>query len=147
MSFLSDPNMARAIISDHYAHPRNKVDTIPEGYETVHMDSESCVDDFHVYLKINKDSNIVEDCVYMGTGCTISTASLSIISEMVKGKDVEYSKQLIENYHHMLHRDGEYDEEILEELAVFENTYKQANRIKCACLGAEAIRKIIKDEK
>lgn len=146
MSILNDNNMIRAIISDHYAHPHNKVETAPEGYLSIHMDSESCVDDFYIYLKLSEDKNIVEDVKFSGVGCTISTASISILTDLIIGKDVNEAKKIISQYHHMLHNDGDYDEDTLEELIVFENTYKQANRIKCASIGADGIEKILEEK-
>lgn len=145
MSILDDPNMVRAIITDHYSHPHNKIEEEPIGYESIHMDSESCVDDFYIYIKVENDKII--DCKFKGIGCTISTASISILSDLVIGKTKQEALKIIEDYHHMLHHDGDYDEDSLEELNVFANTYKQANRIKCASIGSDGIIKMLEETK
>ena len=144
MSILNDPTLVRQIIMDHYQFPRNKVEEQPNGYDAIHMDSESCIDDFYIYLKYNNQTSVVEDCKYKGIGCTISTASISILSEMVIGKTKEEVLDLLLNFHHLTHNDGEFDENKLEELMVFSNIYKQANRIKCANIGGIGIEQILK---
>ncbi len=146
MSILNDPNMIRSIIMDHYQYPRNKVDSEPKGYESIHMDSDSCVDDFYIYLKYDNTSNKIIDVKFMGTGCTISTASISIMSELLINKTKDEAFNIINNYKNMAMHEGSYDEELLEEANVFSNVYKQANRIKCATIGYNGIEELLKDK-
>ena len=56
------------------------------------------------------------------------------MTELVKGKSVEEAKKIVKNYLTMVQNTGEYDEDLLEEANAFSQTYKQANRIKCASL-------------
>lgn len=144
MSSLNDPNMIRAVIMDHYSHPRNKNDAPDETYTKIHMDSDSCTDDFYVYLKMN--GNIIEDVCFNGIGCTISTSSLSIMTELVKGKTKEEAMNIINNFYKMIDHNHEYDEDVLEEANVFENTYKQANRIKCATIGWHGLEQLLEGD-
>ncbi len=144
MSFTNDLNILRQIIMDHYEYPRNRMLKDEDGYEKVHMASESCVDDITVQVKI-KD-NLIEDVCFDGTACTITTASTSIMSELVKGKTIEEAKEIIDNYMAMI-EEKSYDEEILEEAIAFKNVSKQANRIKCATIGWNALAQLIDKEK
>ena len=78
MSMLNDPAVLREVIMDHYQYPRNHELTKDEGYRSVHMASDSCIDDITVQSKISGD--IVEDIRFDGVACTIATASTSIMT-------------------------------------------------------------------
>ncbi|MGI6377500.1 SUF system NifU family Fe-S cluster assembly protein [bacterium] len=132
MPFSNDPTFMREIILDHYKYPRNKHQPNDASYKSIHMDSVSCIDDFYIYLKVEKD--VVKDVCFEGVGCAISTATTSVMTELVKGKSVEEAKKIVKNYLTMVQNTGEYDEDLLEEANAFSQTYKQANRIKCASL-------------
>ena len=134
----------RAIIMDHYQYPHNKKKITSKSYSEVHMDSASCIDDIFVFLKVS-NKGIIEDIAFDGVGCTISTASTSIMTDLVKGKSVKQANKIIENYENMIF-EKPYDKEILQEAIVFQNTYKQANRIKCATIGWNGLKEAIKLE-
>ena len=137
---LKDPMVLRSIIMDHYEYPRNHELTEKEDYKKKHMASESCIDDIYVQAKI--EDGIVEDIRFDGVACTISTASTSIMSELLKGKTTQEAKHIIENYYQMIDQ-KEYDEELLEEAVAFHNVGKQANRIKCATIGWKAMEELL----
>ena len=137
-----DPNLLRNIIMDHYQYPRNNELTKEEGYHSRHMASDSCIDDITVQAKFDGDR--IEDVRFDGEACTISTASTSIMSELVKGKTKEEAMEIIQNYFAMVDQ-KEYDEDILEEAVAFQNVGKQANRINCATIGWKALRDMIKE--
>ena len=121
-----DPMLMRQIIMDHYDYPRNKELTKDNGYMSRHMASDSCIDDITVQTKISDGK--IDDIRFDGVACTISTASTSIMSELLKGKTTE-----------------EYDEDVLDEAIAFQNVGKQANRINCATIGWKAMREMIKE--
>ena len=137
---MDDPMILRSIIIDHYEYPRNHELTEKEDYKKKHMASESCIDDIYVQAKI--EDGIVEDIRFDGVACTISTASTSIMSELLKGKTTQEAKHIIENYYQMIDQ-KEYDEELLEEAVAFHNVGKQANRIKCATIGWKAMEELL----
>lgn len=139
-----DPNLLRDIIMDHYSYPRNKELVDNQEYSSRHMASDSCIDDITVQSLI-KDGKI-EDVRFDGVACTISTASTSIMTELVKGKTLDEAKEIIDNYFAMVDQ-KEYDEDLLEEAVAFQNVGKQANRIKCATIGWKAMDEMIEEEK
>ena len=144
MSYFDNPNVLRQIIMDHYQYPRNHELVEDESYHTVHMASESCIDDIHVQAKF--EENIIEDICFDGVACTISTSSTSIMTELLKGKTLEEADQIIDHYMNMID-EKDYDAELLEEAIAFKNVSKQANRIKCATIGWKAIKNLIEKEK
>lgn len=141
MPISIDPTMSREIIMDHYSNPLNKREPEnKEEYQTIRMDSDSCIDDITIYLKIDGDK-IVDACFY-GVACTISTSSTDILCEMIKNKSFKEALYIIEQYKNMIY-EKPFDESILEELLAFVNTHKQAARIKCATLGFNGCEEII----
>lgn len=137
---MDDPMILRSIIMDHYEYPRNHELVEKENYKKKHMASESCIDDIYVQAKI--ENGVVEDIRFDGVACTISTASTSIMSELLKGKTTQEAKHIIANYYQMIDQ-KEYDEDLLEEAVAFHNVGKQANRIKCATIGWKAMEELL----
>lgn len=125
---------------DHYQYPRNHGLVSDPGYTKVNMNSATCIDNIDVQVKIEGDT--IEDIRFDGEACAICTSSTSIMTELLKGKTIPEAKHIMENYYHMIY-EKPYDEELLEEAIAFQNTYKQANRIKCATLGWKAVEQII----
>ncbi len=137
---LKDPMVLRSIIMDHYEYPRNHELQDDPQYVQKHMASESCIDDIVVQAKLAEGK--IDDICFDGVACTISTASTSIMSELLKGKTKEEAQQIIDQYFAMI--DGrEYDENVLQEAVAFHTVGKQANRIKCATIGWNAIQAIL----
>lgn len=147
MPISINPQMMREIIMDHYNNPLHK--NVPqnlEGYKKIRMDSDSCIDDITIYIKI-EDDKIIDAC-FEGVACTISTSSTDILCDLIIGKSVKDALYIVEQYKNMIY-EKDFDESVLDELIVFINTHKQAARIKCATLGPSGVEDIIngKDDK
>ncbi|MBR2067267.1 MAG: SUF system NifU family Fe-S cluster assembly protein, partial [Solobacterium sp.] len=107
-----------------------------------HMASDSCIDD--ITVQANIENGVIKDICFDGVACTISTASTSMMSELLLNKNVEEAKKIIEQF--FLMADGkDYDEDIIGEAIAFQNVHKQANRIKCATTGWQAIAEMIEE--
>ena len=143
MPILMTNAMMRQIIMDHYSNPQNKHQPPKEGYEKVHMHSDNCIDDLDIFLLVDNDKII--DACFDGTACTISTSSTDIMCELLKDKNINDGRYIIEQYQHMIHEEP-YDDNVLEEAIVFVNTSKQAARIRCATIGWNAATEILKDK-
>ena len=143
MPILMTNAMMRQIIMDHYSNPQNKHQPPKEGYEKVHMHSDNCIDDLDIFLLV-KDGKIIDAC-FDGVACTISTSSTDIMCDLLKDKDIEEGRNIIEQFQHMIHEE-KFDEGVLEEAIVFINTSKQAARIRCATIGWNAANEILKDK-
>ena len=88
------------IILDHGKNPRNKgrcseFNSDAEGYNPL------CGDKVHIYLKVGKNKE-VQDSSFEGEGCAISLASASILTEIIKGKDYNIAKKIIEDFLNMI---------------------------------------------
>ena len=138
---MMEEGFKRIILLDHYSHARNRGLLEDDRYRLVHNASDSCIDDIKVQIRISDDT--IDDVRFDGIGCTISTASTSIMSELIKGKTREEALEIIENYYHML-KEEPYDEDLLEEANAFDTLYRQPNRIKCGTIGIRAMEEIIR---
>ena len=88
------------IILDHGKNPRNKGKC--EGFTNdAKAHNPLCGDKVHIYLKLTQDKQI-ENLSFEGEGCAISLASASILTEIVKGKDLSFIKKISENFLNMI---------------------------------------------
>lgn len=142
---LNDPMILRELIMDHYQFPHNHGLQKGDGtYASRHMASDSCIDDITVQAKIADGK--IQDIRFDGMACTISTASTSMMTDLLKGKTIAEAKKIIAEYFAMI--DGKtYDAQLLNEAVAMKNVNKQANRIKCATIGWKAIEEILEEEK
>lgn len=138
----TDPLIMRQIIMDHYQYPRNKRQIHDNHVHTAHMATESCIDDIQVQAII--EDGVIKDICFDGVACTISTASTSILTELMKGKSLSEAKDLLQLYFDMVDL-KDVDIEPLEEAFALSNIGKQANRIKCATIGWNAFKQIIQE--
>ena len=88
------------IILDHYKSPRNK--GICSGYShDAQAHNPLCGDKVRIYLKLDKEKKIL-DLSFEGEGCAISLASASILTEILKGKDLTFAKKATEDFLNMV---------------------------------------------
>jgi|TARA_B110000444_G_scaffold31411_1_gene26619 nitrogen fixation NifU-like protein len=88
------------IILDHAKNPRNKGKC--NGYNRdAKAHNPLCGDKVHIYLKLDEDKNIT-GLSFEGDGCAISLASASILTDTIKGKNLSFTKKMIEDFLGML---------------------------------------------
>jgi len=135
-----DPALKREIMLDNYEHPVNKGLVENDDYFKVNMNSESCIDNLDFMYKI-EDGKLI-DIRFDGEACAISTSATSIMIKSLIGKTKEEIITILNNYENMI-EEKEYDSEVLGELNIYNEIYKQPNRKNCARLPFESVKKII----
>lgn len=135
-----DNNLKRTIILENFEKPFHKGLTNDESYTKGNKNSKTCIDNFDIQIKVN--NNIIEDIRFDGEACAIATSSMSISISKLIGKTIDEALNIIENYEKMINEE-EYDKDLIEELIVYEDIYKQPSRKKCATLGIEGIKELI----
>ena len=123
------------VILDHNHKPRNWR-AMNDATHASHGYNPLCGDDYHLYLKVTPAGR-VEDVSFQGSCCAISKASASILTQMVKGKDLAYAEDLKNRFVGMVTRDcvsDVKDRDILGSLAAFEGVRRFPVRVKCATL-------------
>lgn len=136
-----DPNLRREILLDNYQNPEHKGLTNDSSYIKINTNNENCIDNLDIMYKI-ENGKIIDIC-FDGEACAISTSATSIMIKELIGRTVDEAKVIVEEYEKMLNEEP-YDENILGELIVYNEIYKQPNRKKCALLPFESIKKVIK---
>jgi nitrogen fixation NifU-like protein len=118
------------VILDHSRTPRNfrKMET---ANRTAQGHNPLCGDNVYLYLLMEGD--IVKDVSFQGSGCAISKASASILTDAIKGKSKSEVKALFDRVHEMV-TTGRNDSAQLGKLAVFAGVHKFPARVKCAIL-------------
>ena len=135
-----DKEFKKEIILDNFQNPFNKDGDDSLGYEKVNSNSESCIDDIDLYVKV--EDGIVKDVHFNGEACAISTASTSIMLKNIIGKSVKDALKYIDNFNNMV-EEKNYDEDMLNEAVAFDEIYKQQNRKTCVILPYVGIKKIL----
>ena len=124
----------QSVILDHNKEPRNFRE--PEGANrTAEGYNPLCGDRLTVYLKL--DDDVVSDVGFEGSGCAISKASASLMTQSVKGKTIAEVERLFESFHELVTGapHSECDTEDLGKLAVFSGVREFPVRVKCATLA------------
>lgn len=121
------------VILDHYKRPHHK--GLSTGDIQVHHINPSCGDEITLSLKMN--SGKVEAISWDGMGCSISQASVSIMSDLLIGKNTTQAESILNSFVTMMQSKGadQGDEEILEDGVALAGVSKYPARIKCALLG------------
>lgn len=134
---MSLTDLYQEIILDHGRKPRN-FGEIENPTHTAQGYNPLCGD--HVTLQITVHDGVVQEIRFSGSGCAISTASASMMTQLVKGKPVEAALKLFDRFHKSVvgTADGEADD--LGELNCLSGVRQYPNRIKCATLPWHALK-------
>ena len=151
MSNLRD--LYQEVIFDHYKKPRNHHALLHHTH-VAHGDNPLCGDQVTVYLEL--DGDVIKDVGFEGSGCAISTASASLMTEALKGKKVAEADQIFQQFHHLVtDADAESDSDAatdalepdgdLGKLEVLAGVREFPARIKCATLAWHTFQSALKD--
>ena len=119
------------VILDHNKRPRN-FRVIDEATANADGYNPLCGDRVTLYLRMDGDK--IGDVAFKGSGCAISTASASILTETLKGKTRTQAEELFERFHNLVTGKGAGDPATLGKLAVFSGVSEFPTRVKCATL-------------
>ncbi len=128
-------------ILDHSKRPRNfhamgDANREAEGYNPL------CGDKLKLFLRVEDD--IVKEASFIGAGCAISTASASLMTESLKGKNRAQALKLLDEFHELLTTDVEAAKD-LGKLVVFCGVRDYPARVKCATLAWHTLRSALND--
>ena len=138
------------IILEHGKNPRNLGKC--EGYSHEAKGyNPLCGDKVHVYLKLDNGKK-VESLTFEGEGCAISLASASMMTELVKGKSFEETKEIMDAFLNMIKNTSEIQSNHLEEdektkLMSLSGVKQFPMRVKCATLSWHTLNSAIKGKK
>jgi nitrogen fixation protein NifU and related proteins len=140
MSDLRD--LYQEVILDHNRRPRN-FGTIAHPSRTARGHNPLCGDRLTLYLMLEGDR--IADVAFEGTGCAISKASASLMTEAIKGKTLPEAEALFARFHEVVTAPGDAPVETtgLGKLAVFAGVREYPARVKCASLAWHTLKSAI----
>ena len=133
----------REVILDHNRKPRN-FGELPGANHVIDAVNPLCGDKLTLY--VNVADGRVEDIRFKGTGCAISVASSSLMTERVKGQTVGESLALFEKVHDLLTGAVEEPPEDLDKLAALAGVRAYPTRVKCASLAWHALKAAVTEQ-
>ena len=132
-------DLYQEVILDHNKRPRNfralEGGRKAEGYNPL------CGDRFTVYLSI--DAGVITDVSFQGSGCAISKASASLMTESVKGKSIEEAKATFDEFQKMLTGPTDAPADNLGKLTVLAGVRQFPVRVKCASLAWHTLKSAV----
>ena len=138
MTLLSD--LYQEVILDHNRRPRN-FGPLPDSTGKAEGYNPLCGDKVTVYIKMEGDR--ISAVTFEGTGCAISTASASLMTEVLQGKTLDQARSLFKRFRDMvmgtIQVEADIDDEDLERLIVFHHLSEYPVRVKCATLVWHAL--------
>lgn len=122
------------VILDHFKRPHHKGLVSPADIQVHHVNP-SCGDE--VTLNLSVDGGVVRNISWDGVGCSISQASVSIMSDLVLGKTVAQAYTILDAFTELMSSKGTLkgDESVLDDAVALAGVSKFPARIKCALLG------------
>ena len=137
------------IILEHSKNPRNLRKT-DDFNKDAKGNNPLCGDNVHIYLKLN-GQKIVENISFEGSGCAISMASASIMTDLIKGKNENEAREIVEDFLGMIKENPELKSENLEEnektkLMCLSGVKQYPMRVKCATLSWHTLVSAMEDD-
>jgi len=137
-------DLYQEVIFDHNRNPRNfrvieNADRQVDGFNPL------CGDRLTLFLKM--DGDIIADASFQGSGCAISTASVSLMTEIIKGMTETEAEALFEQFHQMATgKEDEIQLEAIGKLAVLAGVREYPARVKCATLAWHTLDAALKNQ-
>ncbi|EAC6594792.1 SUF system NifU family Fe-S cluster assembly protein [Listeria monocytogenes] len=130
----------RQVIMDHYKNPRNNGE-LPDSDVTIDLNNPTCGDQIHLHLKMDGDKIVAAK--FTGSGCSISMASASMMTQSIIGKTEKEALKMSREFSEMMQG---HDHETIDEYGDVEalaGVAKFPARIKCATLSWKAMERAI----
>jgi nitrogen fixation NifU-like protein len=139
-------DLYQEVVFDHNRNPRN-FRVMEDANRKIEGFNPLCGDKITLYVKVN-DDGVIEDLSFQGSGCAISTASASLMTEIVKGQTEEEAQHLFDIFHRIT--TGKNEEavnlEAIGKLAVLAGVRAYPARVKCATLAWHSLQAALKNE-
>ena len=137
-------SLYQQLILEHYRNPRNKSELEGKSVE-IHMANPVCGDEIRLQLRIEDDA--IAEARFVGQGCSISQASVSMMTTLLEGRSLDEADSLAKRFTDMMHGDEEAaKDKALGDLRALQGVSKFPVRIKCALLGFDALQEALKTE-
>ncbi|MES2355896.1 MAG: SUF system NifU family Fe-S cluster assembly protein [Pseudomonadota bacterium] len=142
MSDLRD--LYQEVIFDHYRKPRN-FHSLEDANRKAEGFNPLCGDHLTLYLKV--ENGVIQDVSFEGSGCAISTAAASLLTESIKGKTEQEATTLFQEFHDLVTQDKAPPDGDLGKLKVLSGVREFPSRVKCATLALHTLQAALANRK
>ena len=141
MSDLSD--LYQEVILDHNKRPRNFREIESPSHQAEGFNP-LCGDRLNLYVQV--DGGVITDLAFLGSGCAISKASASLMTDELKGRTVAEARALFERFHQVVTTPPDQPVEELGKLSVLAGVREFPVRVKCASLAWHTLKAALDQE-
>lgn len=135
-------NLYRQVILDHSSHPHHH-GVLEQSTNQIVLNNPTCGDVIQIQLVMDGDT--IQDIRFSGSGCSISTASASMMTDAVVGKTTDEARELIADFSLLVQGEEITHEEELGDASMLGGVSKFPARIKCATLSWKALDKALSE--
>jgi len=138
-------SLYQQLILEHYRNPRNRAE-LPEHTVEVHMHNPVCGDEIRLQLRIDGDR--IAEAKFVGQGCSISQAAVSMMTVKLDGATLAEAEDLVDKFVRLMHGDeAVVRDRDLGDLRALQGVSKFPVRIKCALLGFDALQEALEQNR
>jgi nitrogen fixation NifU-like protein len=135
-------SLYQQLILEHYRSPRNKAE-LPDRTVEVHMHNPVCGDEIRLQLRVEEGA--IVEARYVGQGCSISQAAVSMMTGLLRGRKLSDADALSERFKQMMHGDPDAAKDpAMGDLRALQGVSKFPVRIKCALLWFDALQEALR---
>ena len=135
-------SLYQQLILEHYRKPRNRAE-LPDKTVEIHMRNPTCGDEIRLQLRVEDDR--IADAKFVGQGCSISQAAVSMMTQLIKGRPLSEADALAERFKAMMHGDADAAKDrSMGDLRALAGVSKFPVRVKCALLSFDALQEALK---
>lgn len=130
------------VILDHYKRPRNRGGVDPHDSD-IEMRNPSCGDEIRLQMRL--ENGRIAHVAFTGSGCAVSQASSSMMTDLVKGKTPEEALAVAHRFTEMVHGDADAaKDKLLGQARALQGVSRFADRVKCSLLAWDALQESVK---
>ena len=138
-------SLYQQLILEHYRKPRNRAE-LPEHTVEVQMYNPVCGDEIRLQLRVDGDR--IAEAKFIGQGCSISQAAVSMMTVKLEGATLAEADALVSQFINLMHGDeAAARDRSLGDLRALQGVSKFPVRIKCALLGFDALQEALKQSR
>ena len=138
-------SLYQQLILEHYRKPRNRAE-LPEHTVEVRMYNPVCGDEIRLQLRVDGDR--IAEAKFIGQGCSISQAAVSMMTVKLQGTTLAEADALVSQFINLMHGDeAAARDRTLGDLRALQGVSKFPVRIKCALLGFDALQEALKQSR
>ncbi|MGI9146332.1 MAG: Fe-S cluster assembly sulfur transfer protein SufU [Chloroflexota bacterium] len=135
-------DLSREIILDHYQNPRNH-GRLPNPTLANRGHNPLCGDEIELSVGIDEHDERIRDISFSGRGCSISQASASMMTEIVKGQKLDVAEAAVQDFTRQMANRDPAPQELEQELDALQGVKKYPARVKCALLPWTTLRETV----